>query len=53
MVGMIGRFAINPRDPTVRNVRDFLEAELDLIPEEEVKAYCRQRQRPRRSGKRA
>jgi hypothetical protein len=51
MVGRTRLFEFNARNPTVRNLRDFLEAELDLIPEEEVKAYYRQRQRPRRSGK--
>jgi len=51
MVGRTRLFEFNTRDPTVRNLRGFLEAELDLVPEEEVKAYYRQRQRPRRSGK--
>jgi len=53
MVGRTRLFEFNTRNPTVRNLRDFLEAELDLIPEEEAKAYYRQRQRPRRSGKQA
>lgn len=52
-VGRTRLFEFDTRNPTVRNLRDFLEAELALIPEEEVKAYYRQRQRPRRSGKRA
>jgi hypothetical protein len=30
----------------------FLSAELELLPADEVKAYYRQRQRPRRTGKR-
>jgi predicted transcriptional regulator len=51
IVGRTRLFEFNTRNPTVRNLRDFLEAELDLIPEEEAKAYYRQRQRPRRSGK--
>ena len=51
MVGRTRLFEFSTRNPTVRNLRDFLEAELDLIPEEEAKAYYRQRQRPRRSGK--
>jgi hypothetical protein len=45
-------FEFNTRNPTVRNLRAFLMAELELLPEEEVKAYYRQRQRPRRAGKR-
>ena len=53
MVGRTRLFEFNTRNPTVRNLRAFLEAELDLIPEEEVKAYYRQRQRPRRTGKQA
>ena len=51
MVGRTRLFEFNMRNPTVRNLRGFLEAELDLVPEEEVKAYYHQRQRPRRSGK--
>ena len=39
------------RSPSVRNLRVFLAAELDLLPEEDVKRYYRQRQRPRRTGK--
>ena len=39
------------RNPTVRNLRVFLAAELDLMPEETIKRYSRQRQRPRRAGK--
>jgi hypothetical protein len=35
----------------VRNLRSFLEAELELLPEEDIKKYYRQRQRPRRTGK--
>ncbi len=51
-VGRTRLFEFNIRNPTVRNLRGFLEAELELLPEEDVKAYYRQRQRPRRSGKR-
>jgi predicted transcriptional regulator len=53
MVGRTRLFEFNTRNPTVRNLRDFLEAELELIPEEEARAYYRQRQRPRRTGKQA
>lgn len=51
-VGRTRVFEFNTRNPTVRNLRDFLASELELLPEEEVKAYYRQRQRPRRTGKR-
>lgn len=53
MVGKARVFEFNMRNPTVRNLREFLEAELDLIPEEEAKTYYRQRQRPRRAEKRS
>jgi hypothetical protein len=45
-------FEFNVRNPSVRNLRAFLAAELGLLPPEEVAAYYRQRQRPRRTGKR-
>lgn len=45
-------FEFNMRNPTVRNLRAFLAAELELMPEDEIQAYYRQRQRPRRTGKR-
>lgn len=50
-VGRTRVFEFNPRNPTVRNLRQFLSAELELLPEDEVKRYFRQRQRPRRTGK--
>jgi predicted ArsR family transcriptional regulator len=50
-VGKTRVFEFNTRNPTVRNLREFLKAELALLPETEVKEYFRQRQRPRRSGK--
>lgn len=50
-VGNTRVFEFNVRNPTVRNLRAFLEAELELLPEEDAKAYYRQRQRPRRTGK--
>lgn len=52
--GTVGRtrvFEFNSRNPSVRNLRAFLAAELELLPDEETKAYFRQRQRPRRTGK--
>jgi hypothetical protein len=51
-VGNARIFEFNTRNPTVRNLREFLDSELDLLPEEELKEHYRQRQRPRRSGKR-
>ena len=53
MVGRARLFEFNTRSPSVRNLRDFLEAELELIPDEDAKAYYRQRQRPRRTRKQA
>lgn len=51
VVGRTRVFSFNDRLPTVRNLRQFLAAELELLPEEDVKRYYRQRQRPRRAGK--
>lgn len=51
-VGRTRVFEFNGRNPTVRNLRQFLESELALLPDAEVKRYFRQRQRPRRTGKR-
>lgn len=50
-VGRTRVFEFNTRNPTVRNLREFLAAELELLPESELKKYYRQRQRPRRTGK--
>lgn len=44
-------FEFNMRNPTVRNLRALLAAELEALPEDDIKAYYRQRQRPRRTGK--
>lgn len=52
-VGRSRVFQFNDRNPTARNLRGFLRAELDLLPEDDVRRYFRQRQRPRRTGKRA
>ena len=51
MVGNTRIFTWNPRGATVKNLRTFLEAELELLPKETTQQYFRQRQRPRRSGK--
>lgn len=51
LAGKTRLFEFNPRNPTARNLRAFLAAELELLPEETVKSCFRQRQRPRRTGK--
>lgn len=51
VVGNARLFTFNERNPTVRNLRRFLKAELDLLPEDDAIKYFRQRQRPRRTGK--
>lgn len=51
VVGNTRLFTFNERNPTVRNLRRFLAAELELLPQNDVRKYFRQRQRPRRSGK--
>ena len=51
MVGRSRIFSFNERNPTVRNLRTFLAAELELLPKSTTKKYFRQRQRPRRTGK--
>ncbi|SHF54934.1 MarR family protein [Microbulbifer donghaiensis] len=50
-VGRARVFTWNPRSATVKDLRKFLEAELERLPEEITRQYFRQRQRPRRSGK--
>lgn len=51
LVGNTRVFAWNPRTATVRDLRTFLEAELERLPADVTRAFFRQRQRPRRSGK--
>lgn len=51
LVGNTRVFTFNERSPTVRNLRNFLATELELLPEDDVRKYFRQRQRPRRTGK--
>lgn len=51
LVGNIRLFSFNGRNPTVRNLKQLLEAELKLLPNEQVEQYFRERQRPRQSGK--
>ncbi len=51
MVGNTRVFSWNPRSATVKNLRTFLEAELERLPSDVTQQYFRQRQRPRRPGK--
>ncbi|WP_406828059.1 hypothetical protein [Microbulbifer sp. ARAS458-1] len=50
-IGKTRMFTWNPRSATVRDLRKFLEAELERLPQEVTQEYFRQRQRPRRTGK--
>ena len=50
-VGRTRVFTWNPRSASVKNLREFLEAELKLLPKDVTQRYFRQRQRPRRAGK--
>jgi sugar-specific transcriptional regulator TrmB len=50
-VGRTRLFEFNTRNPTVRRLRGFLASELQGLPDDELKKYYRQRQRPRRTGK--
>jgi predicted ArsR family transcriptional regulator len=50
-IGRTRVFTWNLRNPTVRNLREFLEAELAGLSEQIIRRYFRQRQRPRRAGK--
>jgi predicted transcriptional regulator len=50
-VGRTRVFEFNPRNPTVSNLREFLAAEIEGLPDSLVKQYFRKRQRPRRTGK--
>jgi len=50
-VGNTRVFTWNPRSATARDLRAFLELELERLPADETRQYFRQRQRPRHSGK--
>ena len=53
MVGPSRMYTWNPRDPALNSLKELLQITLDTgIPESTLKAYFRQRQRPRRRGKR-
>jgi len=51
-VGRTRVFEFNPRNPTATRLRSFLAAELKALPDEIMMKYFRERQRPRRTGKR-
>lgn len=51
MVGSSRIFSFNERNPTVKNLRMFLDGELETLTAETKRKYFRQRQRPRRAGK--
>ena len=51
LVGNTRVFIWNPRSVTVKDLRTFLESELDRLPKDVTQQYFRQRQRPRRTGK--
>jgi len=50
MVGNTRVFTWNPRSAMVKDLREFLESELDRLPDDVTQQYFRQRQRPRRTG---
>jgi DNA-binding transcriptional ArsR family regulator len=51
-VGRTSVFTWNPRNRTSKNLRLFLAAELESLPETVIDRYFRERNRPRATGKR-
>lgn len=51
-VGRTRLFTWNPRSQTAKNLRLFLRAELESLPEDVLDRFFRGRMRPRRTGKR-
>ena len=51
LVGRTRLFEFNPRNPTAKHLRTFLADELSALPESITQRYFRERQRPRRTGK--
>ncbi len=51
LVGRTRVYTWNPRSPFVRPVRNLLAESLKYVPEKDIKAFYRKRQRPRRTGK--
>ncbi len=50
-VGRTTIYSWSPRNPLVKPLRAFLQAVIDALPDDDVRAYFRQRRRPRRRGK--
>jgi hypothetical protein len=51
-LGNVRIYTFNPRDPALKQLRGLLRETLDRgIPDDELKQYYRERQRPRRQGK--
>lgn len=50
-IGNLRLFSFNERNPTVRNLRSFLEVELAALPQTAQQQFFRQRQRLRQSAK--
>jgi len=50
-IGRTRVFEFNPRNPTVGRLRTFVADELTALPESITQEYFRERQRPRRTGK--
>lgn len=50
-LGNMRLFSFNDRHPTVRHLRQLLEAELAALPEHDQQQFFRQRQRPRQRDK--
>jgi hypothetical protein len=50
-LGSMRLFSFNERNPTVRNLRQWLELELAALPDDDQERYFRQRQRPRLGAK--
>ncbi|MEE4300258.1 MAG: hypothetical protein V2J24_12520 [Pseudomonadales bacterium] len=51
MVGRSRVFQWKPGSVIVRDLRQFLEAELERLPSDVTQRFFRERQRPRRAGK--
>ena len=50
-VGRTRVYSWNRRNPLVAPLRQFLQAAIETLPDDEIRAYYRQRRRPRRAGK--
>jgi biotin operon repressor len=51
LVGKTRVYTWNPRSPFLEQIKMLLAQRLKLTPDEEIKAYYRQRRRPRRADK--